>query len=598
MKGDPMAETVSDFLVHRLKEWGVSRLYGYSGDGINGILAALDRAGNDPELIQVRHEETAALMACGHAKFTGEVGVCLATQGPGAIHLLNGLYDAKLDHQPVVAIVGQIGQKSLGGQYQQEVDLPNLFKDVASAFVEVVNDPAQMRHLLDRAMRIAMSRRTVTCLIVPHDIQNEDAVPDPPREHGSIHSGIGYRAPVVVPHDDDLQRAADILNAGERVAMLIGAGALNATDEVIAVAEALGAGVAKALLGKAAVPDDLPFVTGSVGWLGTSASNDMMARCDTLLMVGSCFPYTEFLPKQGQARGVQIDLDAGALSIRYPMEVNLVGDSAATLQALLPLLKPKQDTAWQTEVRQSIEAWWDDAARRAHEPADPLNPQLLFHELSSRLPDDSVVAADSGTSTVWYARSMKLRRGMKGSVSGTLATMGCALPYAMAAKFAYPDRVAFALLGDGTMQMSGLTELVTVAKYWREWRDPRLIMLILNNRDLGYVTWEQRAMEGMPRFDVSQSLPDFPYAQYAELLGLRGIVVDRPDEVAAAWDEALSSDRPVVINAVVDPDVPTLPPDPNEEVMAKLESALAAEPESGEVRRQLAREGVDVTLPS
>ena len=591
-----MPQTVGDFLIARLQEWGVRRLFGYPGDGINGILAALDRAGNQPELIQVRHEETAALLACAHAKFTGEIGVCLATQGPGAIHLLNGLYDARLDHQPVLAIVGQVGQMSLGGQYQQEVDLPNLFKDVAGAFVDVVNDPAQMRHLLDRAIRIAIAERTVTCLIVPHDVQSEEAVTQPPREHGAIHSGIGYTPPRVVPYDADLQRAANVLNAGQRVAMLVGAGALEATDEVMAVAELLGAGVAKALLGKAAVPDDLPFVTGSVGWLGTSASNEMMANCDTLLMVGSCFPYTEFLPKPGQARGVQIDLDPGALSISYPMEVNLVGDSAETLRALLPLLDQKPASPWRAQIEANVTGWWEEAERRSEEPADPLNPQLLFHELSPRLPDGCIVTADSGTSTVWYARNLKLRRGMRGSVSGTLATMGCALPYALAAKFAYPDRVAIALIGDGAMQMSGLTELVTVGKYWRTWADPRLVILILNNRDLGYVTWEQRAMEGMPRFEVSQSLPDFPYARYAELIGLRGIVVDGPEQVAAAWDEALTADRPIVIDAIVDPNVPTLPPRPEAKVIENLETALAAEPDAGLVQRQLAREGVTVSL--
>jgi pyruvate dehydrogenase (quinone) len=586
--------TVSDQLVQQLKDWGVRRLFGYSGDGINGILAALNRAGNDPEFFSVRHEETAALMACAHAKYTGEVGVCLATQGPGAIHLLNGLYDARLDHQPVVAIVGHIAQMSQGSQFQQEVDLPTLFKDVAGAFVEVANDPAQVRHLIDRAVRIAKAERTVTCVIVPHDVQNQPAVEEPPHEHGAMHSVGGYVPPRILPKDSELQRAADLLNAGERVAMLVGAGAIDATNEVIAVAEALGAGVAKALLGKTAVPDDLPFVTGSVGWLGTSASNRMMAECDTLLMVGSSFPYTEFLPKPGQARGVQIDIDAGTLGTRYPMEVKLVGESAETLRALLPLITSKKGGGWREQIERWTEDWRRDAEKRAQEPADPVNPQLHYTELSPRLPDNVILAADSGTSTVWYARHLQIRQGMKASVSGTLATMGCALPYALAAKLAYPDRVAIALLGDGAMQMNGLTELVTVANTWRDWSDPRLIIHILNNRDLAYVTWEQRAMEGEPRFPASQHVPDFPYARYAEMIGLRGIVVDSPDQIGPAWDEALSADRPVVINAITDPAVPTIPPEPTEEVLEKIAQALSEEPDAEHVERQLEREGIEL----
>lgn len=589
-----MAETVGDFLLRRLREWGVRRLYGYPGDGINGIIGALGRAGNDPRFIQVRHEENASLMACAHAKFTGEIGVCLATQGPGAIHLLNGLYDAKLDHQPVVAIVGDIAQMSSGSRFQQEVDLPTLFKDVAGAFVEVASDPAQVKHVIDRAMRIALAERTVTCVIVPHNVQNEPAEPAPPHEHGAMHSAVGYAAPHVVPWKDDLQRAADVLNAGKRVAILAGAGALNAGDELQEVADALGAGVAKALLGKAALPDELPFVTGSVGWLGTAASNQMMERCDTLLMVGSGFPYTEFLPAPGQARGVQIDISPGMLSLRYPMEVELTGDSRETLRALLPLLERKPDRGWREEIETSVREWNAERERRARQPADPVNPQMVFHELSSRLPDDAMLAADSGTSAVWYARDIMLRPGMLGSLSGTLATMGCGIPYAIAAKFAHPERPALALIGDGAMQMSGMTELITVAKYWREWEDPRLIVLVLNNRDLGYVTWEQRAMEGDPRFDPSQDLPDVPYARYAELLGLTGIVVDRPEAMGPAWDRALTSDRPVVIDAIVDANVPTLPPRPEEQVLQKVAQALAQEPEAAGVREQMEQQGVPV----
>ena len=585
-------EKVGDLLVRRLAEWGVERIYGYAGDGINGILAALQRSGNRPELIQPAHEELAALMACAHAKYTGQVGVCLATSGPGAIHLLNGLYDAKLDHQPVVAIVGEPARSALGGNYQQEIDLPVLLKDVADRYVGRATEAAQFPLLIDRALRIAIAERAVTCVIVPHDLQEEPAVPEPPREHGTLYSSLGYADPRLLPREEDLRRAAGVLNAGRKVAILVGAGALGATDEVVAVAERLGAGVAKALLGKAAVPDDLPFVTGAVGWLGTDASAALMQGCDTLLMVGSSFPYTEFLPQPGQARGVQIDRDASRLSIRYPMEVELVGDSTETLRALLPHLEEQGDRSWRQEIERQVAEWWQEADRRAEHPANPVNPQLVFRELSRRLPDGCIISADSGTSAVWFARHLRLRRGMQASLSGTLATMGSGVPYALAAKFAHPDKLAVAFVGDGAMQMMGLNGLLTVARAWQRWSDPRLVVVVLNNRDLNYVTWEQRAMVGFPRFAPSQDVPDFPYARYAELLGLRGIRVDDPQAVGPAWDEALAADRPVVIDAVVDPDVPTLPPYLTEKQQQALSQALAGDPAAPGVRRQLELEGV------
>src|SRR5215210_1606198 len=555
-----MAMTVSDFVVQRLHDWGVRRVYGYPGDGINGLMGALQRAADQVRFVQARHEELAAFMACAHAKFTGDVGVCLATSGPGAIHLLNGLYDAKLDHQPVVAIVGQQARAALGGHYQQEVDLLTLFKDVAHEYAQMASDPEQVRHLVDRALRIAQAERTVTCLIVPKDVQTLDAVEQPEHAHGTIHSGIGYARPRVLPHEDDLRRAADLLNAGERVAMLVGQGALGATDEVIEVAEVLGGGVAKALLGKAAVPDDLPFVTGSIGLLGTKPSYELMMGCDTLLMVGSSFPYSEFLPEEGSARGVQIDIDARMIGIRYPMEVQLVGDSRETLRALTPLLERKPDRAWREEIEENVADWWRLLEERAMIEADPINPQRVFWELSPRLPENCILSADSGSAANWYARDLKLRRGMMASLSGTLATMGCGVPYAMAAKFAHPDRVAIALVGDGAMQMNGINELITIAKYWRRWSDPRLVVLVLNNRDLNQVTWEQRVLEGDPRFAASQDIPDFPYARYAELVGLKGVRVESPDEIGQAWDEVLAADRPAVVDAVTDPEVPPLPP--------------------------------------
>jgi pyruvate dehydrogenase (quinone) len=555
-----MAHTVADFMLERLLEWGVNRLYGFPGDGITGFVTALDRAKDKVDFVQTRHEEAAAFMACGHAKFTGQVGVCMATSGPGAIHLLNGLYDAKLDHQPVVAIVGQQARAALGGSYQQEVDLPTLFKDVASDYVQTCTVPAQARHLVDRAFRIAISERTVTCLIVPNDVQELAAVDKPPRSHGTIHSGAGYEAPVVVAHDAQIKRAAELLNEGKKVAILAGAGALEATDEVIAVADLLGAGVAKALLGKAALPDDLPFVTGQMGLLGTEPSDYMMRHCDTLLMVGSSFPYSEFLPKEGQARGVQIDIDPKMISIRYPMEVNLIGDSAATLKALIPHLKCKEDRGWRETLEKRIAAWWDDVDERSHQDADPINPEFLFWEASKRLPENAIIAADSGSSANWFARALKLRRGMMASLSGNLATMCPGVPYATAAKFAFPNRIPIAFVGDGAMEMLGINGLITIAKYWRTWADPRLVIAVLNNGDLNQVTWELRAMGGSPKVEETQDVPRFAFAHYAEMLGLKGVRVEDPKLVGAAWDEALSADRPTVIDAMVDANVPTLPP--------------------------------------
>jgi pyruvate dehydrogenase (quinone) len=592
-----VAELVADFILARLTEWGVHRIYGYPGDGINAFLGALDRADGDPEFIQVRHEEMAAFMACGHAKFTGEVGVCMATSGPGAVHLLNGLYDAKLDHQPVVAIVGQQAMTALGGSYQQEIDLTTLFKDVAHEYVHMATDPAQVRHLVDRAVRIALAERTVTCIVVPNDLASEKAVEAPPHVHGTVHSGIGYSAPRVLPHEGELDHAAAVLNESEKVALLVGQGARGAGDEIVQVAETLGAGVAKALLGKDVLPDDLPFVTGSIGLLGTKPSWDLMMECDAFLMVGSSFPYSEFLPKEGKARGVQIDIDGRMLSIRYPMEVNLVGDSKETLRALLPKLRRKEDRSWRERIEQGVSEWWELIEHRAQLPADPLNPQLVFSELSKRLPDGAILAADSGSAANWYARNIRLRQGMQSSLSGTLATMGPGVPYAIGAKFAHPQRPVFALVGDGAFQMNGMNELITVAKYWERWGDPRFVVMVLHNDDLNQVTWEQRAMEGDPKYEASQVLPDFPYARYAELLGFLGIRVDKPDEVGPAWDEALSADRPVLFEAITDPEVPPLPPHITFEQARHFMTAALGDPDRGAVVKESLRQKLEEFLP-
>jgi pyruvate dehydrogenase (quinone) len=569
-----MAKTVGDYVLERLQTWGVKRIFGYPGDGINGLTAALGRAEN-LAFVQARHEEEAAFMAGGHAKFTGEAGVCLATSGPGAVHLLNGLYDAKLDRRPVVAIVGQQPQRALGGHFQQEVDLLSLFKDVAGDFVQVCAVPEQARHLIDRAMRIAISQRTVTAVIFPNDVQEADAVEETPHVHGAIPTGAGYTPPLVRPADADLRRAADLLNAGEKTAILIGSGAAGASREVIAAAGILQAGVAKALLGKTVLPDDLPFATGQIGLLGTKASWQLMRDCDTLLMVGTTFPYSEFLPKEGHARAVQIDIDPSMLSLRYPAEVALVGDAAQTLAALMPLLTSKPRGAWRETIEDNVRAWWRDEDARAHLKADPVNPEAVFWALSPRLPANALLTVDTGMSTTFYARAIKTREGMKAAVSGTLATMGPAVAFATAAKFAFPDRPAFAFVGDGAMQMLGLASLITVSKYWRQWRDPRLLVVVLNNQDLNMVTWELRGLGGSPKVKETQDLPDLDYAKYAEWLGLRGFTIAGDDDIAPVLDAALAAERPALIDIKADKNVIALPPHATLEQSKNLFAALA-----------------------
>lgn len=593
-----MSMNVSEFLWKRLQEWGLKRAYGYPGDGAGGIDVALQRevdAGR-VEYIQVRHEEMAAFMATAHAKFTGQVGLCFATSGPGAIHLLNGLYDAKLDHVGVVAIMGQQARTAIGASYQQEVDLQSLCKDVASEYIVTVTEPSQMRHAIDRAVRIARDRRAPTVVIVPNDLQ-EMPYSDPPMTHGATHTGIGITIGSKVPDDAGLRAAAEILNAGKKVAILAGAGALDATDGLLEVAEILGAGIAKALLGKAAVPDELPFVTGSIGLLGTKPSWDLMKECDTFLMVGSAFPYSEFLPKPGNARGVQIDINPANLSLRYPMDVNLQGDSAATLHALIPLLKRNNDRSWRTRIEKEVADWWKVLEARAMTGAEPLNPQRVFWELSPRLPENAIITADSGSVANWYARDLKMRRGMKASLSGGLASLGAGTPYAMAGKMAYPERTVIACMGDGAMQMNGLNVMITISKYWKLWSNPRLIVLVLNNQDLNQVTWEERVQLGEGKTESTQAIPDFPYHKYAELLGLKGIYVDNPDQVGAAWEEALSADRPVILEARTDPNVPPLPPHITLKQAKAFLSSLPTEPELASVILGSAKEMLASVLP-
>jgi pyruvate dehydrogenase (quinone) len=589
-------KTVGDELVERLSEWGTELVFGYPGDGINGILGALNRADDHPRFIQARHEEMSALEAVGYAKFSGRLGVCLATSGPGAIHLLNGLYDAKLDHVPVLAVVGQQARTALGSHYQQEVDLVTLFKDVASEYLQMATVPEQFPMLIDNAARTALSQRAPTCVVVPNDLQEAEYRP-PGHQFRTSPGSVGFTSAPEVPGDDAIRQAADVLNAGARVAILVGQGARDAADEVLEVAELLGAGIAKALLGKDVLPDDHPVVTGAIGLLGTEPSDRMMADCDTLLMIGTSFPYVQFLPEPGRARGVEIDADARYIGLRYPNDVNLVGDAATTLRRLVPHLVRKEDRSWQDELREEIAGWWRLVEERARQPADPVNPQLPFWELSGQLPDGALVTADAGSAANWYARDLKLRRGMRSSLSGTLATMGCGVPYAIGAKFAHPDRPVIALVGDGAMQMNGLAELLTVTRYWHEWADPRLVVLVLNNQDLNQVTWEMRAFAGDPKYEAAQVLPAFDYAGFARSIGLDGIRVEAPEEVAPAWAHALGGARPAVIDVVCDPEVPPIPPHVDwPQAKALMKAVLAGDPASTDIIRQGFRQKVRALL--
>jgi len=584
--------TVADFLLHRLREWEVDTVFGYPGDGINGLLAAWGRAANQPQFVQARHEEMAAFEAVGYAKFTGRLGVCVATSGPGAIHLLNGLYDAKLDHVPVVAIVGQTNRSAMGGSYQQEVDLLSLFKDVASDYVQMVTVPEQLPNVLDRAIRTALARRAPTALILPADVQELEYSP-PTHAFKMVPSSLGIRWPELAPDSEALRQAAEILNGGSRVAILAGSGARGAAAELEQVADLLGAGVAKALLGKDVLSDELPYVTGSIGLLGTRPSYEMMRTADTLLTVGSSFPYTQFMPEFDQARAVQIDLDPGMIGMRYPYEVNLVGDAATTLRALIPLLVRKDDRSWREGIESDVARWWETMAMEAGVEADPINPMRLFSELSPRLPDDAIVTADSGSSANWYARQLRFRGTMRGSLSGNLATMGPGVPYGIGAKFGCPHRPVIVFAGDGAMQMNGLAELITIKRYWEQWSDPRLIIAVLHNDDLNQVTWEMRAMAGAPKFVESQTLPDVDYAGFAASLGLQAIAVDKPGDIAPAWDNALSANRPTLLDVRCDPNVPPIPPHATVDQMTSAAKALLA---GDEDRWGVLKQGVKTKL--
>ncbi|OLZ58298.1 thiamine pyrophosphate-requiring protein [Amycolatopsis keratiniphila] len=594
-----MSETVADHVLTRLREWDVEQVFAYPGDGINGLVTAFGAAENKPRFVQTRHEEMAAFAAVGYAKLSGRPGVCMATSGPGAIHLLNGLYDAKLDHVPVVAIVGQTARSAMGGSYQQEVDLQALFKDVASEYLVEVNVPEQLPNALDRALRTSIAQRAPTALIIPADLQEETYQP-PQHEFKHVPSSPpDHPRASVIPPSDEIARAAEVLNAGEKVAILVGQGARNAVTELREVAELTGAGVAKALLGKDVLSDDLPYVTGSIGLLGTRPTYEMMRDCDTLLIVGSNMPYAQFLPEFGQARGVQIDIDPRFLGLRYPTEVNLLGDAKGTLQQLIPLLAGKTEHGWRERIEKNVGEWQETLTRQAMLDAEPVNPMRIVHELSERIPEDAIVTADSGSATNWYARNLRMRGRMRGTLSGTLATMGSGVPYAIGAKFAHPDRPVIALVGDGAMQMNGMAELLTIARYRELWTDPRCVICVFHNGDLNQVTWELRAMGGAPKFEPSQTLPEVSYSDFALEIGLGGIAVDDPARLGEAWDVALSADVPTVLDVRCDPEVPPIPPHATfEQVKSMTEAVLKGEPDAWHLLTQGIKTKMQELLPS
>lgn len=568
--------TTADILTQALIDWGVEVVFGIPGDGINGLMESLRKRQDEIRFIQTRHEEAAALMACGYAKFTGKLGVCVATSGPGGIHLLNGLYDAKLDGQPVLAITGLQFHDLIDTHTQQDVALDKLYMDVARYNTRVMG-PAHMRNVADLACRTALYERTVAHITIPVDVQDltlDDA--ESSKRNILGHTSTAGARTAEKPAEQDLKVAAEILNDGRKVAILAGAGALKAGDLLEQTAARLKAPIVKALLGKAAVPDDSPYTTGTIGLLGTTASQEALEQCDTLLMVGTSFPYIEFLPRPGQAHGVQIDLDPRRIGLRFPVDVGLVGDSGTCLAALLPLLTQKQDDSFLAAAQKSMQSWWQLMEERGTRPDKPMKPQVVAWELGHRIHDDAIVCGDSGTIATWYARQMRVRRGQMYSLSGTLATMANGLPYAIAAQVAYPERQVVALVGDGGFSML-MADFVTAVKY----RLPVKIFVIKNGT-LGQIKWEQMVFLGNPEYAVDLQPMDF--AQIARAMGGHGISVDDPAECGEAVQAALDHSGPVVVECVVDPFEPPMPANVTLDQAKKFaESLLRGQPYRGKI---------------
>ncbi len=561
-----MATTAADILIDTIYDWGVEVIFGLPGDGINGIMEALRDRQNKIRFIQVRHEEAAAFMACAYAKYTGNLGVCLATSGPGGLHLLNGLYDAKLDGQPVLAITGHHYHDLIDTHSQQDVDLDKVFMD-ATVYNARVMGPAHVETIADLACRAALSKRGVAHINFPVDFQSQNAEKQGSKRNVPHHTSDVFARSARMPNENDLLRAAAILNDGQKIAILAGRGALNATDELEEIANKLGAPIVKALLGKAAVPDFSPYTTGGIGLVGTKPSQEVMEECDTLLMVGTSFPYLEYLPKPGQAQGIQIDLDPMRIGLRYPVEVGLVGDSRRTLQALLPLLDCHEDRSFLEKAQSGMREWWQLMQERSTRPDKPMKPQVVAWELGKRLSETAIVSADSGTITTWWARQIPVKRGQMHSVSGTLASMACGLPYAIAAQIAYPNRQCVAFVGDGGFSML-MAEFATCVKY----QLPVKIIVIKNN-SLGQIKWEQMVFLGNPEYGCELHPIDF--AAVARACGGTGFTIEDPADCGAVLDRALATPGPVVVEAIVDPFEPPLPPKTTLDQAAKLAQSLA-----------------------
>jgi pyruvate dehydrogenase (quinone)/pyruvate oxidase len=561
-----MARTAADVLIDTIHDWGVDVIFGLPGDGINGLMEALRKSQDRVRFVQVRHEESAALAACGYAKFTGRLGVCLATSGPGAIHLLNGLYDAKLDGQPVLAITGMPFHDLIGTHTQQDVETDKLFADVAAYSTRVMG-PTHVENVADLACRTALAYRKVAHIAFPVDLQDMPVDGKHSQRNIPHHTSDAYAESARLPNESDLRRAADILNAGRRVVILAGRGALRATDELELAAELLAAPIVKALLGKAAVPDDSPYTTGQLGLLGTRPSQEAMESCDTLLLIGTSFPYIEFLPKPGQTRAVQIELDPARIGLRHPVEVGLVGDSKRTLQALLPLLNRTEDRAFLERAQRGMQAWRKLMEERGTVRERPMKPQVVAWELGRRLRDDAIVTADSGTIAAWWAREIPAKRGQMHTLSGTLATMANGLPYAIAAQIAYPDRQVVAFMGDGGFSML-MAEFATCVKY-----NLPVKVIVAKNNTLGMIKWEQMIFLGNPEYGCELQPIDF--AMFARACGGAGITIEDPAHCGDALDQALRHPGPVVVEAVVDPYEPPMPPKITFDQAKKFAQSLA-----------------------
>ena len=561
-----MAQTAADILIDVLQEWGVDTVFGLPGDGINGIMESLRTRHEAVRFIQVRHEESAAFMACAYAKFTGRLGVCLATSGPGGLHLLNGLYDAKLDGQPVLAITGMPYHDLIGTRTQQDVELDRVFADVAEYSVRIMG-PTHVENVAHLACRTALLRRGVSHITFPVDLQDREIKADRSKRNVPGHTSDVLSLSARLPHEGDLAQAADVLNGGKRIAILAGRGALGAGPELEQAADLLGAPIVKALLGKAAVPDDSPFTTGTIGLLGTLPSQEAIEECDTLLMVGTSFPYIEFLPKPGKARGVQIELDPTRIGLRYPVEVGLVGDSRRTLQALLPMLQRHDDRRFLEKAQAGMREWWQLMEERGSRPDVPMKPEVVAWELGKRLRDDAIVVSDSGTIATWWARHIPVKRGQMYSLSGTLASMANGLPYAMAAQIAYPDRQVVAFVGDGGFSML-MAEFVNCVKY----RLPIKVVVVKNN-SLGMIKWEQMVFLGNPEYGCELQPIDF--AAFARACGAVGLSTDNPGECGTLLDQALATAGPVLVEAVVDPYTPPMPPKVTVDQASKFAESLA-----------------------